>query len=152
MGMGPWRDTLEHCMWQKVAKKRQGDGSLTPRSRVSWTMRKWVSAACGKGYGSHVQRRQSVMGIQALIGHVFVLWEISGEGWKAARQGYMEFSRDRMLVIQERCNRVRETSWMMSKGLGTTQLGRGEGEWHSRPLHSWFLWISEPLPWLNMCG
>ena len=68
------------------------------------------------------------MGIQALIGHVFVLWEFSGEGWKAARQGYMEFSRDRMLVIQERCNRVRETSRMMSKGLGTTQLGRGEGE------------------------
>lgn len=50
--------------------------------------------------------------------------------------------------------RVRETSWMMSMGLGKTQLGRGEGERHSRPLHSWFLWISEPLPrpvWLNIC-
>lgn len=125
--MGPWRDTLENCMWQRVAKKRQGAGSLTPRSRVSWTMRKWVSAACGKGYGSPVQLRQSVMGIQALIWHVFVLWEISGEGWKAARQGYAEFSRDRMLVIQERCNKGQGDLPDDEQGVGNDTAGQRGG-------------------------
>lgn len=47
-----------------------------------------------------------MMGIHLdLLDHVFVLWESSAEGWKAARQGYVQFSMDRMLVIQQGCNK-----------------------------------------------
>lgn len=101
---------------------------MTPRSRVSWVMRKWVSVACGRGYGNLVQLRQCVMGTQALLGRVSVLWEISGEGWKAARQGYAEFSRERMLVIQERCNKGQGDLPDDEQGVGKDTAGqRGEG-------------------------
>lgn len=152
--MGTRRDTLETCMWLRVAKKNQGDGHwhldlvfpglwengfLLPVVGVMAALFNWgsvwweikpclgVSLCCGKSQQS--RGRQPGKGTRS-----------------SAERGCWSFKSD--------VTRVRETFPMMSKGLGKTQLGRGEREWHSRPVHSWFLWISEPLPrpaWLNIC-